>query len=179
MISTRTIANAALLGLLALSGCGYSSASSAEGKSSGYSWGTTFRKDVKTVAVPAFGTKAFSPGAEVSLSQALIAQIESRTPYKVVPPERADTILEGVVLSAGSGTVSVSPFNALPQEATYTMSVDFTWKDLRTGQILVERRNFDQTATYYPTLGDGRFAGRQQAAEALAGSIVGEMQGDW
>lgn len=161
---------------LAASGCGYSSADKG---SSGYTWGSTFRKDVKTVAIPAFGTKSFQRGDEVLLTQALVAQIESRTPYKVVPAERADTILEGVVTSAGSGTVSASPFTALPQEQTYTMSVDFTWKDLRTGQILVERRNFDQTSTYYPTLGDGRFVGKQQVAEALAGSIVDQLQGDW
>lgn len=167
-----------LVGLAAcVAGCGYSS--SGEGASRGYTWGTTFRKDVRTVAIPAFGTKSFQRGDEVLLTQALVAQIESRTPYKVVPAERADTILEGVVVSAGSGTVSVSPFNALPQEQTYTMSVDFTWKDLRTGQILVERRNFDQTSTYYPSLGDGRFIGKQQVAEALAGSIVNELQGEW
>ena len=158
-----------------LAGCGYS-AGEAKG---GYAWGSTFRKDVRTVAIPAFGTKAFSRGDEVALTQALIAQVESRTPYKVVPAERADTILEGTVVSAGTGTVSISPFNTLPQESTYTLSVDFTWKDLRTGQVLVDRRNFDQTSTYYPTLGEGRFMGRQQVAEALAGSIVNELSGDW
>ena len=173
-----------LLSLAAcVAGCGYSSsgqgASAGERPGAGYTWGTTFRKDVRTVAVPAFGTKSFQRGDEILLSQALVSAIESRTPYKVVPAERADTILEGVVVSAGAGTVSISPFNALPQESTYTMAVDFTWKDLRTGQILVTRKNFDQSATYYPTLGDGRFAGKQQVAEALAGSIVNELQGDW
>lgn len=174
--------SALFLSALLVTGCGYSSAgqgANADAKPSGYTWGSTFRKDVRTVAIPAFGTKSFQRGDEILLSQALVAQIESRTPYKVVPAERADTILEGVVTSAGSGTVSISPFNALPQEQTYTISVDFTWKDLRTGQVLVERRNFDQTATYYPTLGEGRFTGKQQVAEALAGSIVDELQGDW
>ncbi|RYG68202.1 hypothetical protein EON77_15745, partial [bacterium] len=117
-----------------VAGCGYSSSGEGAAKN-GYTWGTTFRKDVRTVAIPAFGTKSFQRGDEVLLTQALVAQIESRTPYKVVPAERADTILEGVVTSGGTGTVSVSPFNALPQEHTYTMSVDFTWKDMRTGQI--------------------------------------------
>lgn len=157
--------------LLAFGGCGYSQG--------GYRSGSTFREGVRTVAVPAFGTRSFQRDDEVMLTQAIVAQIESRTPYKVVPRERADTILEGVVVSAGSGTVNVSPFNALPQEATYTMSVDFTWRDLRTGQILVTRKNFDQTSTYYPSLGDGRSAGKQQAAEGLAASIVNEMQGEW
>lgn len=177
-MSTRTIA-AALATSAVLVGCqGYQSGSQAGGHN-GYVWGSTFRKDIKTVAVPAFGTKSFSRGDEVALTQALIAQIESRTPYKVVPADRADTILEGLVVSVGTGTVSVDNKTALPQESLYTISVDFTWKDLRSGQILVERRNFDQSTTYYPTLGEGRFMGRQTAAEALAGSIVDELQGDW
>lgn len=160
---------------------GCSGYSSGDGGASGknYAWGTTFRKDIKTIALPAFGTKAYSRGDEIALTQALIAQIESRTPYKIVPAERADTILEGLVTGVGRGTVSIDNQTALPQEAVYTISCDFTWKDLRSGQILVERRNFDQSTTYYPTLGEGRFIGRQTAAEALAASIVDELQGEW
>lgn len=160
-------------------GSGSADATSGEHAKSGYTWGTTFRKDIKTVAIPAFGTKSFNRGDEITLTQALIAQVESRTPYKVVPAERADTILEGLVVSVGTGTVSIDKNTALPQEQLYTISVDFTWKDLRSGQILVERRNFDQSTTYYPTLGEGRTHGRQSTAEALAASIVDELQGDW
>lgn len=159
-----------------LAGCAGYQAGSGE---KGYTWGSTFRKDIKTVAIPAFGTKSLSRGDEIALTQALIAQIESRTPYKVVPADRADTVLEGLVTSVGTGTVSIDNKTAIPQESTYTISVDFTWKDLRSGQILIERRNFDQSTTYYPTLGEGRFHGRQSAAEALASSIVDELQGDW
>ena len=145
----------------------------------GYTWGSTFRPGVRSVAVPVFQTKSFSRGDEVALSQALVSQIESRTPYKVVPAERADTILEGTVVNVSLGTVSVDEQTALPQEQTYTIAVDFTWKDMRSGQILVERRNFEQTSTYYPTLGDGRFVGRQSSAEGLAASIVDQMVTDW
>ena len=67
----------------------------------------------------------------------------------------------------------------VPQEVEVTVRVNFTWKDLRTGQILVERRNFEQSSAYYPTMGEGRFHGRTAAAEALAASIVDELQGDW
>lgn len=160
-----------VLTILSLAGC-------AAGDN-GYTWGSTFRPGIRTVAVPAFQTQSFSRGDEVKLTQALIGQIESRTPYKVVPAERADTILEGTVVSTRLGTVSVDQQTALPQEQTYTLAVDFIWKDLRSGQILVERRNFEQTSTYYPTLGDGRFVGQQTTAEALAASIVDELTADW
>lgn len=162
--------------LIGFSGCSYQQA---DGDKSGYTHGSIFRSDIRTVAVPAFGTKSYSRGDEVTLSQALVTQIESRTPYKVVPIERADTVLEGIVVGTGVGTVSTDNSTALPQEHLYTISVDFTWKDLRTGQILVDRRNFEHSGTYYPTMGEGRFTGRQAAAEALAASIVDELQGDW
>lgn len=168
----RLFALALCCAMCTLTGCSYS-------QGDGYTWGTTFRKDIRTVAIPAFGTKSFARGDEIALTQAIIAQIESRTPYKVVPQERADTVLEGLVVSVGTGTVSIDQYTALPQESLYTISVDFTWKDLRTGQILVERRNFEQSTTYYPTLGEGRTNGRLATADALAASIVDELQGEW
>jgi hypothetical protein len=162
--------------LAALCGCSYQQTGA---EKSGYTHGNIFRSDIRTVAIPAFGTKSFSRGDEIALTQALVTQIESRTPYKVVPVGRADTVLEGMVVGTGIGTASTDNYTALPEEHLYSISVDFTWKDLRTGQILVERRNFDQSSAYYPTMGEGRFAGRTAAAEALAASIVDELQGDW
>ena len=35
------------------------------------------------------------------------------------------------------------------------------------------------TASFYPTLGEGRFTGTQQATERLALAIVQELQADW
>ena len=72
---------------------------------SGYTWGSTFRPSIRTVAVPAFQTKSFSRGDEVKLTQALVAQIESRTPYKVVPAERAVKIPESVSLETAAAAM--------------------------------------------------------------------------
>jgi hypothetical protein len=73
-----------------------------------------------------------------------------------------------------------SDFNAaIPQEQIVTITVNFTWKDLRNGRILVERRGFEQAATYYATLGEARIYGRMQAAERVALAIVHELQSDW
>jgi hypothetical protein len=161
--------------VLVLSGCGYKKGSDSDG----YQWGSLYRQDVRTVAVPIFTTRSFDRGAEFNLSQAVVKQIEATTPYKVVPRERADTILEGQVVDVQVGTMSTDRNSAIPQEQMLGMTVDFTWKDLRSGRILVERRAFEQTATYYPTLGEGRALGKQQAVERLALAIVQELQADW
>jgi hypothetical protein len=43
----------------------------------------------------------------------------------------------------------------------------------------MQRKNFQQTASFYPTLGEGEFVGAQDAIEKLALGIVQEMQADW
>ena len=72
----------------------------------------------------------------------MIEDIETHTPYKVVPKERADTILEGEIVSAKTATLGIDPQTALPQEQEYDVQVNFTWKNLRTGQVMVQRNEF-------------------------------------
>jgi hypothetical protein len=166
-----------LFASLLLSGCGYTHVG--DEPSNGYQWHSLYREDVKTVAVPIFQNKAYTRGVEFSLTKAVVNQLEAHSPYKVVPRERADTILEGEITAVSRETVSKDSVTAVPQEQLFVVSVDFIWKDLRNGRILVERRNFEQTATYYPTLGEDRFVGNQQAVEKLALAIVQELQADW
>lgn len=162
---------------IVLSGCGYTQTG---GEPSGnYQWRSLYREDVKTVAVPTFTNKDFTRGVEFPLTKAVINQLEAQTGYKVVPRERADTILEGQIVAIQRDTVSRDSSTAVPQEQLYILTVDFTWKDLRSGRILVERRGFQQTTTYYPTLGEGQFVGSQQSVEKLALAIVQELQADW
>lgn len=145
----------------------------------GYQWKSLYRQDIRTVAVPIFTNQTFRRGVELSLSKAVVNTLEAHTPYKVAPRERADTILEGRIVDIRSATLSNTPFTGVPQEQLYAITVDFVWKDLRTGQILVQRRNFEQTAPYYPTLGEATFHASQLAVERLAMGIVQELQSDW
>ena len=163
-------------------GCGYDQSDYPAGDAraaQGYQWRSLYREDVRTVAVPIFSNRSFERNVEFNLSKAVVSYIESSTPYKVVPKERADTILEGEITRADIDSVSYDNRTALPQEQLLTVRVNFTWKDLRTGRILAERRGFEQTAPYYPTLGEGRFVGAQQNVERLAIAIVQELQADW
>jgi flagellar basal body P-ring protein FlgI len=131
------------------------------------------------VAVPIFTNRDFVRNVEFDLTKAVIEQIESHTPYKVVPRERADTILEGEIVAIESTPISHSSDTATPQEQLLAVTVNFIWKDLRSGRILVQRRDFETAAAYYPTLGEGQFVGKQQAVEKLATAIVQELQADW
>jgi hypothetical protein len=159
------------------SGCGYSTVGS--DPVGGYQWHSLFPEDVKTIAVPIFTNKAFRRDEEFRLTKALVSEIEAKTPYKVVPRERADTVLEGEIKSISVRVVSEDASTALPQENIYVVIVDFDWKDQRTGRIRVLRQNFEQDSTFYPTLGEGEFVGSEQAAHKLAEGIVGELKADW
>lgn len=96
-----------------------------------------------------------------------------------MPRERADTILEGEIVEVRRNTISNDARSTIPQEQLYTVRINFVWKDLRTGHILCERRNFEQTAVYYATLGEGKYTGQMQNVEKLALGIVQELQADW
>jgi hypothetical protein len=164
-----------------LAGCGYNwsdNSSGAFAPDPDYKWASLYRQDVKTVAVPIFVNRTYYRGIEFNLTKAVINQLESRTPYKVAPRERADTVLEGQIIFVGVNTSSRSQVG-IPQEQLYYIIVNFTWKDLRTGQMLVSRRAFEQTAPYYPTLGEDQFAGAQENVERLALAIVEELQANW
>jgi hypothetical protein len=169
---------------LAVAGCGYSAAGPAASTRpattpGGYQWRSLYRDDIQTVAVPIFTNRSFRRGVEFQLTKAIVNNLEATTPWKVAPREHADTVLEGEILDIHVRTLSPDVRTGVPQEQLYIVRVNFTWKDLRTGKILVERRRFEQSATWYPTLGEGQFIGSQQNVERLALAIVQELQADW
>ncbi len=163
--------------LALLGGCGYQNSSA--DPDAGYQWRSLYREDIRSVAVPIFHNRSFERGVEFSLTKAVAQRIEATTPYKVIPQERADTLLEGEIVAVDTDTVSSDFSTATPQEQLLRVQVNFVWKDLRNGQIITHRRAFEQAVTYYPTLGEGRFHGSQQAIESLAAGIVRELQADW
>jgi Lipopolysaccharide-assembly len=166
---------------LTLAGCGYTQTTDGRRHATvaGYQWRSLYRDDVKTVAVPIFHNRSFRRGVEFSLSKAISNHLEATTPYKVAPRERADTILEGEITDLAVRTVSEDSRVAVPQEQLYIVRVNFTWKDLRTGRVLAQRRRFEQSATFYPTMGEGQFIGAQANVDRLALAIVQELQADW
>jgi len=167
-----------LAALLPWTGCGYHLSGNAENDPS-YRWPTLYRDDVRTIAVPIFANRTYYQGVEFRLTKAVINQIEAQSPYKVAPRERADTILEGEIMAARMNTLSNNRTSAVPQEQIYSLIVRFTWKDLRTGKILKQRHDFEQSAPFYPTLGEDPFVGEQENIERLALAIAQELQADW
>jgi hypothetical protein len=147
----------------------------------GYSTQSTFREDVATVAIPIFDNDSFSRDVEFELTDALVKEIEARTPYKVASPARADTIIIGTIRRVELDRLSKSRQTGLAEEMIISLTVDFQWKDLRTDRTLLERRSFDGHALFVPSnpSGESLEIGRHGVVQTLARDIVSEMRAAW
>lgn len=147
----------------------------------GYSSKELFPTEVHTVAVPIFENRTFYRGIEFELAEAMVKQVESRTPYKVVAPGTAQTILEGTITDIEQTQLSRRRPGGLPQEMEVTVTVDFVWKDLGRGGVIKDRRGFQAVGRYIPTAGIGEpfETAQHDAVERLARDIVSTMRTDW
>ncbi len=159
---------ALLVGVVVLPGCGYSSKE-------------LFPDTYQTVATPIFENRTFYRGVEFELAEALTKQVQSRTPYRVVSPGTAETILEGTITLIEQKQLSRRRPGGVPQELELSVTVDFHWKDLRTGDVIRGRRGFVSVGRYIPTAGVGEpfEVAQHQAVQRLARDIVSTMQADW
>jgi hypothetical protein len=147
----------------------------------GYSTDSTFPTDVRTVAVPLLANETYSREIHYELTDALVKEIQARTPYRVVSSANADTILLGRVREVELDQLSKSRSTGLSEEAILSVTIDFQWKDLRTDQLLVERREFSSHALFVPSrpTGEPLELGQFAVVQQLAQDVVAEMRSRW
>ena len=165
-----------LLAIVAVAGC-------SSDPSAGYSTRSMYAENISTVAVPIWqrGSAVYRRNVEERLTEAIIKRIELDTPYKVVDKSKADTLLEGVLTAYGQRVMSFDPATGNPRDIELTLFVDFTWTDLRSGEILVHREKFRATGVYYPTapFGEDPYLGAEDALNQLAKRIVETLEKPW
>jgi hypothetical protein len=105
----------------------------------GYSTKPNYDTKYKTVKVNIFKNPTLwavlpVPGMEMQLTQAIVREIEAKTPYKVVECN-ADTEISGKIVSF---TKMILNYNDLYEvrECETTLTAQVLWRDLHTGQIL-------------------------------------------
>ncbi len=145
----------------------------------GYTNGDLYNRSIETVAVPVFGNKTYQKGLEMNLTEALDKNIEARTPYRLESEDHADSELSGEIIQVAQNVVGNNYNTNLPQETEVTVVVRFTWKDLRTGRVLVDRKQFARSAMEIPDVNERTIDAEQQAVQDLAEGIVDQMQKDW
>ncbi len=170
-----------LLAGFAAAGITLGVASCASNPEQGWSANSLYREDVRTIAVPIFENSTFERGVGFELTDAVIKEIELRTPLTIVPESRADTVLLGRVVQVRLDPLSKSRTTGLTEEALYGVTIEFEWKDLRTGHTLMRREAFTGQGLFVPSsptnepIQVGQFAVVQQ----LARDLVAELQAPW
>jgi len=147
----------------------------------GYASTSVYSKSISTVAVPIFANQTYGRDIEFELTDALIKEIESRTPYKVTSEAQADSIVLGQVRNVQLDQLSKSRLTGLSEEVILSVTIDFQWKDLRSGKVIVERKAFAGHGLFVPSrpTGEPIELGRFAAVQQLARDIVAEMRSDW
>lgn len=149
--------------------------------SQGYSFTSTFREDVTSISVPIFQNTTFARGLEVELTEAVVAELHKSTSWRIVQEETAQTTLRGTLTSSDLRKFSTARDSGLVEELGVSLTVDFEWKDNRTGKVLSARRGFTATQPFAPALGVNERieTGQHSAVQELARDIVAEMRSGW
>ena len=163
--------------------CGAASSCSSD-PTRGYSFTSTHPGAIHSVAVPVFDNQSFHHGLEVQLTDALIKEIQRNTPWVVIQGSAgggADTTLSGIITQTNLRSLTTSSKTGLVQEMAVEVTVDFDWRDARTGKYLVSRRDFRATESFVPTTTSRERLelGEHAAIQELARSIVAELRSNW
>jgi hypothetical protein len=146
----------------------------------GYSDESLFPRDVSTACLRMFDNQSFRRGVEYELSDALAKRIELETPYKIVSdPDRADTEISGQIVSIGELALSTDRDigTVLEKEVELVAVVD--WKNLKTGQLLIDHRQVSALASYSEYQKQDFKYASALAANNLARKIVELMERNW
>jgi hypothetical protein len=119
------------------------------------------------------------------LTEAVVKEIESQTPYKVVPSSDADSVLTGVIGQAQKKTQVSAPSDD-PREIEFRVSCRVQWVNRRGDLIRQQVVSVPDTlipatgrGTLVPEVGQSGATAQQQAIDDLARQIVSMMETPW
>ena len=145
----------------------------------GYSNQWLYPDDISSVYVEMFDTTSFRRGHEYVFTDAVCKRIEAQTPYKIISDrDLADTILSGNI-SVGHGMLARDRFTGRPLEREAFIRVTFSWKNLKTGDMLIDNESVNGFASYSSQLGQNFDYASGVAANRAAERVVELMETNW
>lgn len=146
---------------------------------------TLFAPDIQTVHVPIFKSNSFRRNLGERLTEAVVREIELKTPYKVVSPEAADSILVGKLVSEAKRTIAEDEFDN-PRITELSFIVNADWHR-RTGEPLGTTINIPvpdalrvaEAGQMIPEAGQSIATTQQAIIDKLAQDIVAQMEMPW
>jgi hypothetical protein len=171
-IITTMLASGMIVLVMFASGCGRSQG--------GYSNQWLYPQNVESVYVEMFENESFRRGFEYELTDAVAKRIEAETPYKIVSDrDLADSVISGKIVSLDDEVLSMERETGRPLEKQADVAAVFNWKNLKTGQLMVENVGVREAMSYSPWLNQGYAYGSEVAVNRLAERIVEKMQVKW
>ncbi len=147
--------------------------------SQGYSFATSYDQRVRSISVSVFENETFHPGIEADLGAALIRRVQRDTPWRVLNPSTAQTVLEGSITDLQINRVTQDTDGGISQQVALRMRADFVWRSAVTGRVLAERRGLAITETFIPAAGEPIELGLSAATEEMADAILEAMRSVW
>jgi hypothetical protein len=164
------------IGMLSLAGCaGYQVGA-----------GSLYAPDVTTVYVPMIDSDSYRRDLGERLTEAVIKEIELKTPYKVVSTPDADSILSARLITDTRHTLIENAFDD-PRVSETELRAEVTWLNRRRLPIMPMHAvpvppdlvAISQTSPLIPESGQSVATSQQQAIERLAQQIVSTMEAPW
>lgn len=157
-------------GLSGLAGCG----------SWGYQSAALYPDHIDSVRLEMFDNRSFRRNIEYSLTDALAKHIEAQTPYKLISSaDIADTVMSGQIVHVYETVLSTERETGKALEKEMNVQAHVTWKDLKTGDLLLDAVLVEASASYSEFLGQGTRYVSHLIANTLAQRIVETMETQW
>jgi hypothetical protein len=155
--------------LVFLGGCG-------KGGFEGYSNSWLVPSDISSVYVKMFDSTGFRRGHEYTLTDAICKRIEAETPYKIVSNiDSAETVLSGTV-GISAGVIAGERYTGRPVEMEALATVTVSWKNLKTGEVLINNEQVSASSTYSTQLGQDVSYASDAAVNRAAEKVVELME---
>lgn len=144
-----------------------------------------YRPDIQTVHVPIITSSTFRRGLGEQLTEAVVKQVELTTPYKVVGPDDADSLL---LIRLDNVTKQTLLENGLSEARNieFRYMITMTWTNRQGNLLTRSAMPLDETlvgisssTSFLPESGMSSATAQQRVVNQLAREIVGQMEAGW
>ena len=142
-----------------------------------------FSPDIRTVYVPLIESDSYRRNLGEWLTEAVVKELEMRSPYKVVHSPDADSILYARLIADAKQAISEDR-NDNPRDIGTDMAVEMRWMD-RSGQVMLRSAaipidvSLVASAHLVPEGGQSIATAQQRMIRTLARQIVSQMESGW
>lgn len=147
---------------------------------------TLYPNHIETVYVPAIESESFRRNLGERLTEAVMKEIELRTPYKVTGDPNADSVLRCHLVS-DTKRVIVPGRTGDPTQLQISLQARVSWTDRRGAALRKiesvplppEVASVTGNANLVPEAGQSVATAQQEAIQSVARQIVGMMENPW